>query len=63
MRTTIDSRSRASSQISRLFDKWRVLSDEDLLREVKALFPAVTTASREECIKFLAMDFVDNNFI
>ena len=63
MRTTIRSRGLASSKLSRLFEKWRVLSDEDIFAEVKILWPSVTEASREECIKFLTMDFVEKNFI
>ena len=56
MRTTKDQRRAMYTELGRKFDRWLKSTDEDLLKEVQNLMPSVTSATREECIKFLTMD-------
>jgi len=53
------------SELGRHFDRWRKLTDKELLEELQVSFPSLVEASRsrEECIKSLTMDYVDKWFV
>lgn len=46
------------SELSKNFGRWMALDDKGLLLELRVHMPSVTTATREECLKFLVMDHV-----
>jgi hypothetical protein len=60
-RTTIKSRHAARNELARVSRVWLSLSDADLLAEVQKVFPAVTEATREECIRTLFLNFCDTH--
>jgi hypothetical protein len=51
-------RQKLCTELSKKFDRWRGLTDENLLAEVRSLMPSILSASREECVKFLTIDHV-----
>ena len=55
---TIDGRRRLASQLARDFDAWIKLNNTELFERVKQMLPSCTEATRDECLKFLAMDQV-----
>jgi len=58
-RPTTDERRRLLSELSEKFGKWDKMDDATLLAEVKAVFPAIVSATRNECYKMLVMTHVD----
>lgn len=56
---TRDQRLKIFMDLGRRFDQWILKSDEELLAVVKLSFPAVSGATRDECLKFLTMDHVE----
>jgi hypothetical protein len=55
-------RQMAARRLSAYFEGLIKQSDTDLLHSVQCNWPAVKEASREECLKFLVLDFVSKNF-
>jgi hypothetical protein len=42
--------------------EWALLSDTDLLTEVRKKWSNVTAATRDEMMRFLVLDFVEKTF-
>lgn len=53
---TIQGRRELWRAFCKKLDVWLVMSDEELLQEVKKGFPIITTATRNECLKRLIAD-------
>lgn len=59
-RSTIKERRELWSSLSTKFEEWMKLDDQKLFELVKEFFPAVSEATREECLKMLVMDHTEN---
>lgn len=61
-RTTIASRQKGIHELCSLFNVWMAMDDETLFARAKDVIPALTEATREECIKVLTIDHCEKNF-
>jgi hypothetical protein len=55
-------RDMASARLGGYFSALIMRSDAELLQLVQEKMKSVNEATRDECLKFLVMDFVDENF-
>jgi len=59
MPTTKKQRQELLLELSRKTRAWLVASDDELLAELKQAIPAVTEATREECVRTLTLMHVE----
>lgn len=58
-RSTVADRRLHWSALGKKFDAWMKMSDMELLREVQKTFPICVEATRDGCLKYLAMRHVE----
>lgn len=56
--TKID-RAAAKIRLAKQLDKWIKMSDADLFIAAHSSWPNIVSATRDECIKFLVINFVE----
>jgi hypothetical protein len=59
--TKVD-RTAAWSRLGKEISRWQKLSETDLFEEVKREWPSVVSATRDECLRFLVLNFVSRHF-
>lgn len=58
MRNTVDFRRKRAVALAKSFALWITMTDEALFAEVKKSLPTCSEATRDECLKYLAMSVV-----
>ena len=60
--TTVMDRRMATIRLMGLFNEWIGMANADLLTEARRDFPAISEATRDECLKMLTLSFVEKHF-